>query len=51
MWVTSIVYYKRRYFKQDKLMFNWALFGAASLVASFGYAGFFFESAYAAAVR
>eukprot|EP00347_Sterkiella_histriomuscorum_P008753 403343885 len=51
LWVTSIVYYKRRYFKQDRLMFNWALFGVGSLFASFGYASFFCESAYAAAAK
>lgn len=50
-WLTSVVYYKRRFYKQDKLMFNWALFSVGSLFASFGYASYFFESAYAGAAR
>ena len=51
LWLTSVLHYRRAYYKVDKLMFNWVLFSAGSLVASMGIASFFFESAYSSAAK
>jgi hypothetical protein len=51
LWLTSVVYYKRRYYKVDKLMFNWTLFTAASFFASMGYAKFLAEPTLTSAAK